>query len=778
MNQIRRPLVAALLSHLVGLLLALRLTLPVAAPTAAFALAIAVAIALPELTKRWDRAGSVALTLFALTGAITGSAAAERAATDCRLRIPDDARISVHGVLAAAHREEGPGTGRPLLPLVRATSGESGCKGEIRVRMPAGEEELLVGSTVTAFGTWRTFSRPLVRSEWPSDPRYHGFLLADSVQVDRNSPAPPWLLARRWTDNRILELFPDHGPIVEALILGRREYLDPAVRDRYTRSGLSHLLAISGMHVALLAGALLLLGAICRVGHRSVLRATMVVVWLYLLVIGAPASAVRSGVMITVALLAALLQRPFAPLAAVSAAALVILAFQPLAILQPGFQLSFLGVLGILACRPMLLRAVPARLRRRGPARHLADAAIVGVAAFLATAPVVAHHFGTVAPISMLAGIPAVPLMSLALVGALGSILLRPVLQPLATLLADGAALALEMLDRVAGWAADFPLGHTLVPPPPWWLWSAAAAAALLVWRVGSYSSALLRRTAVSGSALAIFILWPLAAQTRPAGMEVHFIDVGQGDAIALRSPANRWILIDAGPASTEYDSGERRVLPFLRLKGARRLEALVLTHPDLDHIGGAAAVLRALPVKHVFEPGLPVGRDPYLELLHTIADHDVDWRAARTGRSIQLDGIRMDILWPDPQAIDALEDANEISAILKITYGDFSMLLTGDAGVGVEQTLVARHGQGIQADILKLGHHGSSTSSAPDFLDVVKPELAIVSAGRRNRYGHPAPSVLARVSERQIPIARTDQDGTLSLSIAQGGSAWRLEEW
>lgn len=257
------------------------------------------------------------------------------------------------------------------------------------------------------------------------------------------------------------------------------------------------------------------------------------------------------------------------------------------------------------------------------------------------------------------------------------------------------------------------------------------------------------------------------------AVLEIHFLDVGQGDAVAIRTPAGRWLLVDAGPGGPYHDAGARRVLPFLRAHGARRIEALVLTHPDADHIGGAAAVVRGIPVGRVLEPGLAVGKEPYRELLREVEQRRIPWHAARTGRSLHLDGVTLELLWPDGETVDGAGEANQISVVGRLRYGGFSLLLPGDAPEAVERILAERDPAGLRAQVLKAGHHGSATSTSAALLEVVRPNLAVVSAGRRNRYGHPSPEVLDRLRVRGIDIARTDREGTVTLWVRADGT-WR----
>ncbi|MQA89853.1 MAG: DNA internalization-related competence protein ComEC/Rec2 [Gemmatimonas sp.] len=779
-THLRRPLVAALLSYLAGLLPTLRFSPPLSVALGVL-LAGLVAAFLIGRAPRGGTASWPILLAFGACGASVGTLAAREVEQDCRSQFRDGEPISVVGLLGAAHRASQEGAPPPLLPLLRARHSERpGCTGELRIRFPPDLPPIPVGARIELVGAWRTFDIGADRSLWPRDPRFRGFVLVDSLTggVPSVSADNLALRLRAGADRRLERLFPRHVDLVEALVLGRREYVDRELRDRFARAGLSHILAISGLHVGLIAATILLIATVLRLSRRRAITATLCVTWAYLLLIGASASALRAGAMITLALVAGLLQRPSAAAPMVAAAAFLILAIRPLAVLDPGFQLSFLGVLGILMLRAPLLTLAPDRLTQRAAGRVLLDALAVGLAAFLVTAPIVAHHFGIVAPISIVAGIPAVPLMGMALIGALSALVVDPVVPPLGNLLADGSALFLDLLDSVASLAAAVPYGNATVTGPPWWSWSVAAAVGILAWRLAHYGGARFRAVVGGGAVALVLTIWPLAVRAATDGFQIHFIDVGQGDAIALRTPGGRWVVFDAGPASNGFDAGERTVLPFLRERGARRLEALVLTHPDLDHIGGAAALLRSIPIRFVFEPGLPVGKDVYLDVLRGIETSGAQWRAVRSGRVMELDGVRFDFLWPDSQTVDVTEDANQISAVARVTYGEFAMLLTGDAGVEVEEILVRRHADALDVDVLKLGHHGSSTSTAESLLAVATPDLAVVSAGRRNRYGHPAPSVIERVSRSGIAVARTDREGSVTIDVRPGGVVWSRPQW
>jgi competence protein ComEC len=779
------PLVIVSLAFLVGLLPGLRY----GPGMAAFAVVAALAAGLLAMIRPaaapgqpYRRLPPALLLTFALVGAALGAGGHRDALTDCRTRFADGAHLTLRGVLAAnapgrVGEEAGPA---PLVPVVieEAHQGRRpvpGCAGEVRVRLPREHGPLRGGAEVALRGEWLRFAEPVVPSAWPRDPAFAGMLTARSFTLTAAPAlrAHPLLTLRGRTEAHLHRIFPRHGAFADALLLGRREGLDPELRQRFAESGLVHLLAISGTHVALLAGALLLLGRVLRLPRRVLTWTTLGLMTLYLGVIGAPPSAVRSGIMLGLALCGVLLQRPSASLPIVAAAGLVILAADPLAALDPGFQLSFAGVLGILLLRGAMLKRIPRKWRATPPGRLLTESLVVSVAAFLATAPITAFHFGQVAPVAILANLPAIPLTSLALVGICVAAMVEPLVPPLGRMFADGAGVALDLLGWVAARAAELPWGHAEVSPPQWWIWAGAGLAAFLALDASVRLRERVRWTVALGAACAAFLVLPVVAARPASGLEIHFLDVGQGDAVALRTPGDRWVLIDAGPRAERYDAGERRVLPFLRAHRARRLEALILTHPDADHIGGARAVLEGMEVKWLIEPGLPVGKPLYLETLRAAEARRVPWAAARAGRALRLDGVELELLWPGESSLDATVEANEISAVVRLRYGQFTALLTGDVGAGVEEELAARHGEALRAVVLKAGHHGSRTSTSEALLDAVRPEMVVVSAGRRNRYGHPAPEVLARLRKRGIAVARTDGEGTVSLRVEAGG-AWK----
>ena len=239
------------------------------------------------------------------------------------------------------------------------------------------------------------------------------------------------------------------------------------------------------------------------------------------------------------------------------------------------------------------------------------------------------------------------------------------------------------------------------------------------------------------------------------------FLDVGQGDAALIRTPLGHWIEVDAGPTGDGWDAGRRVVAPELAREGAGRIELFVLSHAHRDHVGGGAAVLDGVPITLAMEPGELFADSAYDAWLAALAAHHTRWRAARAGTTWTLDGVNFRVLHPPTPWPRQGEDLNEDSIVLELNYGDFRALLMGDAGFVAESALVA----GLRpANVLKVGHHGSRTASSAEFLAAVRPQAAIVSVGR-NRYGHPAPEALGRLSSAGAAVWRTDYEGTVTVT-------------
>lgn len=760
-----RPLALAALALIAGLLLGLR-GVDRVLPGAAF-LAVAAGLA-AVLFDRRGLAVAAALLSISAGGLAIGLSSRERAARDCRVGWESGRDVQLRGV-ALGYLPAGEQGGVRLRPNSRA--GDETCEWSGAVRVWT-EGPLRPGVVYEVEGAWQPSRRP---GRWPRPPDRRGWIAARSIStVGAADPRRhPFLRARGALAEQLWKAYPRRwAPLAQALVLGGRETIDPEVSRRIARAGLAHLLAISGLHVGMLAAAIFAVARIARTPSRSAHLVTVAATFAYVLLIGAPASAVRAGLMVFLWTLTRLAGRASSPFDVLGLAAVVLLLVRPWSALEPGFQLSFtgaaaVGYAGAESQRSRWLRERPALLRA------LIMGVLVSTATVLLIAPITALHFGRVTPAAVLGNLAAVPLLALAMPALFISALLSP-WPALAAWPGYAAVAALHAIDGLAHllsgirWASLEVARPALVP--------ALAYALLLVLGAHALHGARQRRRFIMalGLTAAVAISWPVLQGWFPTGhLSVYVLDVGQGDAIAIATPRGHWLLVDAGPRSGDFDAGTQRVVPFLREQGVQRLAAWLTTHPDLDHAGGARAVLDAVEAERVVGSGRVTGQVGQLAVLRWLADRSGRWLHADAGDTLTVDDVQLIFLHPGRVVPQKSEASNAYSLVFRLEYGEFRMLFMGDAPGDVEDRLGDENGEELRAQVLKVSHHGSASSTSRRFLAKVQPELAVVSVGRRNLYGHPSPRVLLRLAARRIETRRTDREGTLVIYAWPEGT-WR----
>lgn len=564
-----------------------------------------------------------------------------------------------------------------------------------------------------------------------------------------------WIGMRARLGRGIDSAFGARAGLVRALLLADTRSLDVALRDRFAEAGLVHMLSISGLHVAIIAAAVELLGVAARLSRRTATLATMAIIAAYLCVIGAPAPAVRSAVMLAIAGAGRLGQRNVSPWAALALGGGVPLFLSPRTVLDLGWQLSVLGMMGLIASSALVRRWLQPRVD--GLRRTLASGLLASVIASLVTGPLVAWHFGRLSVVAPLANLVATPIVAL-LQPMLFLALAATPLPAVERFIADASMPLLWALDYVATAASAVPMAAIdLAPTFGAAVLAFVAATAVVVACVSRYP-ARAGITAITSAAAVAW--WPMVPRLSSGdGVELHMIDVGQGDATAIRTPRGRWILIDAGRVWRGGDAGRSTIIPYLRRRGGD-VAAFILTHPHADHAGGAATIVRALRPR-VFWDGAYLGTsDSYRTVLESLRERATPWRRVRPGLIERVDDVALEFLAPDSAWTAHLDDPNEASVVVRVRYGSVRFLLVGDAERDEERWLLMRDSLALRADVLKVGHHGSSTSTTPDFLRAVRPSLALVSVGRGNSYRHPSPRVMGALVTQGATVLRTDQVG------------------
>jgi len=575
---------------------------------------------------------------------------------------------------------------------------------------------------------------------------------------------------------------PAHAALVRGMVLGQDEAIAAHVREDFRRAGLAHLLAVSGQNVALLCSLALPLLALLALGPRARALALVILIGLYVPLAGAGPSLQRAAVMGVAGLVALLAGRLSSRWYALGLAAVATLALDPRVSGDPGWQLSFAAVLGI------LVLGRPLRSLLRGLPRALADGLALTVSATLATAPLLAHHFGAVSLAGLGANVLALPVvapimwlgmvqatLAQALAAPSGSALVRPALEALGTLNSAPIAYLEQLAGRVAvAPGANVPVrldGALAVAGAYAGLAAAALGARALARRLephGTSALAAFRRQprrlrlpgALAVAALAATIAaWALAAPAPPERLTVSFLDVGQGDATLVQHPDGAAVLFDGGPR-------EARVTGLLRRAGVRRLSAVVATHASADHHGGLVDVLERVPVDLLIDGG-DGNPDPTFRSLLAAADrHRVCRVAARGGQTLSAGGLAIRILSPPPRPPGpAPEDPNPRAVAAVVESGGFSLFLSGDAESDALGPLRLP-----AVDAMKVSHHGSGDPGLPALLRRLRPRLAAIEVGEGNGYGHPHPATLAALRAAVPAVYRTDLDGTVRVTVSGNG--------
>ena len=624
-----------------------------------------------------------------------------------------------------------------------------------------------------------------------------------------------WLFEfrHRLADNLNDSLSEPHSALALAILLGLRGDFPPDLMDDFRRTGTSHLLAISGLHVGVLL--LLVLGFVgWACGRRSPVYVLLplAAIWGYALVGGLPVSVTRAAIMGTILLVAWAMGRPSRILPALGLAAAAMAGLQPEVMTQVSFQLSFAAVAGIALAVPLqpgLAEVIARRVAGSGLGRYpwfasfltaLATTGLVSLAATLATWPLVAFYFRQIPLMGIPATMLALPALPVALVGAMFTALLG-LIHPLAGQVAGWITwMPLAYLVKLVGWMPHWTVSGSWVGLPLLVGWYGLLAELTLIpgglrriaraagWKpdprpeanadlsgaaAGSPVGSLARIGLVLGGlAVGVGVLvWGEVLGGSDGKLHVHFLDVGQGDSALIVTPTGKQVVVDGGAGSSDA----MRSLTGLIPRGDRSIDVVVMTHLDADHSRGLLEILERLSVGGIIYGVNHPGSGMYAQWSAALERSGVDAIPVGYGYRITLEpGLTLEVLNPQPEGQRFPgEDLNNNAVAFRMVYGEVSILMAADIEAEAEARMT-RSGAILASNVLKVAHHGSQTSSTMGFLTAVDPDVAVISVGAGNQYGHPAQGVLARLEEfvGGENIFRTDRDGSIEL-ITDGKELW-----
>ncbi len=663
---------------------------------------------------------------------------------------------------------------------VRSAEEESPCGGDLRVAVacPADSPERL---RLHAGDKIRISARPSPMSGFrnPGAFSYDSYL--KTQRIHRSASTKTRLLVEKLEDGPSHSLIPifsrirsslqrkleagfaspdgkrisDEGAILEALLLGEDGRMSPATVRSLQETGLYHLFAISGGHIAIISFLLFSVLRSFRMGRRSSYAVLIGFLVLYTLLVEGSPSVLRATFMTLAFLAGELLWKDVHILNTISASAFILLLANPLSLFEVGFQLTYAATLAIIIFHPRLFRAIPPLPLRVGEMTALSVSALAGVF------PIIVRNFNRVTFSSLLLNYAAIPLTGLIM--GLGYVYL-----PVSFTFPAAAAFLARILRalvlvfvRISRLTGPFPFLSYRIPTPEAWTvfgYYVCLGLLLLPRRFKGQRPAIFGGLAVFSL---ILVLHPFPC--RSGDLKVTMIDVGQGDAFLVEFPGRAKMLVDGGGfPESPFDVGERVVSPFLWEKGIKRIDFLVLTHPHPDHLGGLVAVAANFRISEFWEAFPGDGIPGYESLQENLGKRTRRKKVFRGFRE-WIGGVLVEALHPHGGEIPA-DAGNDQSLVLRISLGQVSFLLASDVGGEAERT-IAEQAVGLQSTVLKSPHHGSPTSSSELFLERARPDIVLISVGEGNLYGFPSAEVLERYARAGAMVFRTDRDGLVELA-------------
>jgi competence protein ComEC len=631
--------------------------------------------------------------------------------------------------------------------------------------------------------------------------------------LDRGQGSKPlqWIysLRERLSASLARALPEPQGSLAQAILLGLRGNIPDYLYEAFSRTGTAHLLAISGLHISIIIAMFLSLGILVFGRRRSIyIWLTLALTWLYALLAGMHPPIIRAAIMGSLFLIAEYLGRQRSAIIALAFAAAVMVGIQPHLLWSVSFQLSFLAMAGLVLLFPYFQawgrKGVTAIFRNREAlvttGSMITDVFAASLAAIIAVWPLIAYNFGIVSLVALPAtffSLPALPfiIVTSALVAFVGlfALFAAQILGWLAWLFLSYLVFLVQGFDS---------LPHSSLEVASISTWHILGYYAILAGVIASLNhrkqladffsrlTSGIRKVAqgipkprlgfstkwlILPLLVAAILVWSVALTTPDDKLHVSFLDVGQGDAILIQTPNGQNILIDGGPDPQKINLELSKKLPFWD----RTIDLVVCTQPQADHVTGLVEVLQRYKVKQVLESGVSYNSSIYQVWLRLIEDKEIEYNIAQARQEIDLgNGIKMEVLNPPEGLFEGTShDVDNNGVVLRLSWGKLSFLFTADIREEVEFELIGQRAN-LKSTVLKVAHHGSETSTTSQFLAAVDPEVAVISVGADNTFGHPSPEVVEGLIDRlgEDNVYRTDEDGTIEF-ITDGEKLWLRTE-
>jgi len=545
-----------------------------------------------------------------------------------------------------------------------------------------------------------------------------------------------------------------------AILFGQQLRLDKTQKDKYIRCGIMHIFAVSGQQIGIAILIFFMTMRILQVKQNIASGLTIGFIILYAMLTGFNSSVMRASIVGICYMISFMIKREINSYNVLSFSAFILLLYDPRLLLNPGFQLSFVAVLGILLLTRLLTDSF------RFKPFNVSNLLFATIAAQVFVLPLVVYYFNVMSIIGYLSNLLIAPFLFGIIYTAFFSLIFGFVIHPLGSIFNVFNSYLLYMIQASTDFFSSLPFAAINYPNLSFLAMFAyyfAVGLLLYKWNSEKWSKVQKRARLVILALVLILILfinfWIAGSKGLSGELKITFLDVGQGDCIYFEFPDGRNMIVDGGPPP----AGKYIIDPFLKDKGVNSIDYMVLTHPDADHLSGLCDVIKNFNVESVIANGAIQTSDEYMDFLKYIKSKKINFKIVRRWDEIDnFNPAKIFILHPDEENFD-IYSSNSKSVVFKLIYKDFSILMCGDIESDVEYNIL-RERFDLKSDVIKIPHHGSSTSSTMKFLERVKPKIAIIEVGQGNRFGHPQKEVLERLEKTGAKIYRTDLNGTIEL--------------
>ena len=559
------------------------------------------------------------------------------------------------------------------------------------------------------------------------------------------------------------DTFPkEEGAVLKAFITGDSSSVSDEVEDSFSKSGLSHVLAVSGLHVAVFISLVVALLKLFNVSKRKEMLFSAVAALFFVFFTGASVSALRAGILAIFAFIAKLIYRKSDPLTTLSLAAAMLSAFDPLVVYSASFMLSFSATAGILLFYNTIssffvkfYKSTESKPRIYKILRNIFDSFAVGISAQIFVIPLLVYLFSGFSVMSVISTMLVTPFLSFLLAGGILFIAISFIHTTLAIPVGGFIYILAKLMLLISEYFGGFSFSKIIFGEiTPFLLLMYALVIATIFFAIKKRKAAYITAI-VSLAVLSVFGLINKSVNFDTA--QVSFINVGQGDCALFKAPGDCDVLIDSGGYTDSESTGEYIIAPYLIKNGVTDIEYVIISHMDKDHIVGLSGVLDKLSVENLIIPYRQIDTKFAKDLIEKAKRKNVKITYFTAGDKLKIDeDIEFCAVSPDSELLKYAKEENDTGIVLRLDYGDSSFLFPGDISSDIEKHLVKNNADKLEADVLKVAHHGSKYSSCSEFLDIVKPKYSFIPVGENN-YGHPSADVIKRLKDVGAQVYRAD---------------------